>query len=292
MSGECLVLGLKFKVETPCMEDIKRAKEHADHQFNLRRGILSFLVCLTMMNAGANEFARLANDSLPDQELIDLSGEFLLAVKTGDSTQLLEARLASLPMSRLISGLNNDEAIKTFWINMYNAWFQVLAGREKMTRPRIFTSKAIPVAGRLFSLDEIEHGILRKYRWKFSMGYLAKPFVAKQLKQLAVKKIDYRVHFALNCGAKSCPPIAFYKYEKINDQLDLAGRVFLRSESTVDVEKKEVTTSKILSWFRGDFGGRKGLRRIVGEAIGQDLSGWKVRFKAYDWETVLGNYLE
>ena len=39
---------------------------------------------------------------------------------------------------------------------------------------------------------------------------------------MAVDVIDFRIHFALNCGAKSCPPIAFYSYDKINDQLDLA----------------------------------------------------------------------
>ncbi len=116
----------------------------------------------------------------------------------------------------MIDGLYNDDAIKTFWINIYNAWFQILATREKKKSPEIFTGKLITIADTKFSLDDIEHGILRRYRWKLSRGYLPELFPGRLIKQLAVAKIDYRIHFALNCGAKSCPPIAFYTYFNIN----------------------------------------------------------------------------
>ena len=161
-----------------------------------------------------------------------------------------------------------------------------------MTRPKIFTKKVIVIASKSFSLDNIEHDILRKYRWKFSMGYLPKFFPGKLIKQLAVSKIDYRIHFALNCGAKSCPPIAFYSYDKIDQQLDLASRNFLKSETVVNDELKEITTSKILSWFKGDFGGKKGIRKILGKEFGKDLSGYKIRFNDYDWDSVLKNYAD
>lgn len=94
-------------------------------------------------------------------------------------------------------------------------------------RPVIFKDKSIHFADAHFSLDEVEHGILRKYRWKYSFGYLPQFLPAMRIKQLAVEAIDFRIHFALNCGAKSCPPIAFYRYDKINDQLDLATQSFL-----------------------------------------------------------------
>lgn len=231
-------------------------------------------------------------DAIPDIALLQLSERFLYAVKTEASTTVLETELAALDMKKIKTGLNNDEAIKTFWINMYNAWFQILAGREQLTRPAIFTKKVIPIAGTSFSLDNIEHDILRKYRWKFSMGYLPRFFPGKLIKQLAVNKIDYRIHFALNCGAKSCPPIAFYSYDKINQQLELAGRNFLKAETTLDEEKKVITTSKILSWFKGDFGGKKGIRKILGKEFEKDLSGYSIKFNDYNWDAVLKNYSE
>ena len=231
-------------------------------------------------------------DATPDTALLQLSERFLYAVKTEEPTTAIEAELQSIDIQRIKDGLNNDDAIKTFWVNMYNAWFQILAGREKMTRPKIFTKKVIVIASKSFSLDNIEHDILRKYRWKFSMGYLPKFFPGKLIKQLAVSKIDYRIHFALNCGAKSCPPIAFYSYDKIDQQLDLASRNFLKSETVVNDELKEITTSKILSWFKGDFGGKKGIRKILGKEFGKDLSGYKIRFNDYDWDSVLKNYAD
>lgn len=229
-------------------------------------------------------------NAMPDIILLQLSERFLYHVKIEEPTTLLEAELASLKMDQLITGLNNDAAIKTFWINMYNAWFQLLAGREKMTRPKIFTSKVILIAGKKFSLDIIEHDILRKYRWKYSMGYLPRFFPGKLIKQLAVSKIDYRIHFALNCGAKSCPPIAFYNYDKIDQQLNMASRSFLKSETVINDEQKQITTSKILSWFKKDFGGKKGIRKILGKEFEKDLSSYSIKFKDYNWDAVLKNY--
>jgi hypothetical protein len=242
--------------------------------------------------ASANPVKKLNTSDMPDTSLLRLSEQLLYSVKTELPTNTLESELANLNMKQLTRGLNNDESIKTFWINMYNAWFQILAGRERMTRPAIFTAKTITIAGKKFSLDNIEHDILRRYRWKYSLGYFPRFFPGRLIKQLAVSTIDYRIHFALNCGAKSCPPITFYQYENINTQLDLATRNFLKTETEVDIEKKKLTTSKILSWFRGDFGGKKGVRKIIGEVLGKDLTGYTVRFKEYDWSRVLGNYRE
>lgn len=256
--------------------------------------LLSILVLL-YLSAGfvsAIPIKKTQMNSFPDTSLLQLSEKFLYNVKLEESTTVLEAELAGLDIQRLVTGLNNDDAVKTFWINMYNAWFQILAGREKMTRPGIFTKKVIPIAGKLFSLDNIEHDILRKYRWKYSMGYFPRFFPGKLLKQLAVSKIDHRIHFALNCGAKSCPPIAFYSYEKLDQQLDLAGRNFLKSETEINDEKKMILTSKILSWFKGDFDGKKNIRKIIGAVFDKNLSGYKIKFKKYDWESVLKNYSE
>ena len=229
---------------------------------------------------------------MPDTLLLQLSEQFLYKVKLGEPTGQLEEKLATLDYNRLHNGLNNDNAIKTFWLNMYNGWFQILAVREKLKRPAIFTSKIIIIASKKFSLDNIEHGILRKFRWKFSKGYLPSFFPGKTIKQSAVEKIDFRIHFALNCGAKSCPPIAFYKYENIDRQLDVAARVFLKSETEIDTLNKIATVTKIMDWFAGDFGGKKGIRRIIKEFLQTDIEGYRIKYKTYNWDELLHNFSE
>lgn len=175
---------------------------------------------------------------------------------------------------------------------MYNAWFQILAVREKKKNPEIFTAKLIQVAGEKFTLDDIEHCMLRKYRWKYSKGYLPKFFPGKLIKQLAVSKIDYRIHFALNCGAKSCPPIAFYSYDNIDKLLDLATKYFLNSETEFDDAKKEVRVTKIMDWFIGDFDGKKGIRKIIKDVLQKDVNGYSIKFKPYNWDEALYNFGE
>lgn len=234
--------------------------------------------------------ANTTSEAPPDQTILKLSEKLLYAVKTESATDSLEKVLASLNMDNLITGLSNDAARKTFWINIYNSYYQLLAIREKKTNPRIYKEKLIPVAGHSFSLDDIEHGILRKYRWKYSMGYLPQFLPSKLIKRLAVSGIDYRIHFTLNCGAKSCPPIAFYEYEKLKPQLETATKSFLRSETEVDTIKKVVTTSKILQWFKGDFGGKKGIHSLLSKIFDQDFSDYTIKFKDYNWDAQLKNY--
>lgn len=229
---------------------------------------------------------------MPDTMLLKLSESLLYKVKTEQPTEAIEAELASLDVKQIIEGLNNDDAIKTFWINMYNAWFQLLAVREKKKNPEIFTGKLISVASEKFSLDDIEHGILRRYRWKFSKGYLPKLFTGKLIKRLAVAKIDYRIHFALNCGAKSCPPIAFYSYNTVEAQLNLAAKSFLTGETEIDETGKELRVTKIMSWFIGDFGGKRGIRKIIEATLQKDVKGYRIKYKPYNWNEALHNFEE
>jgi len=252
-----------------------------------------FLLLVVYLSAGytsAFPISKTNAVAMPDTSLIKLSENLLYNVKTEEPTAEIENKLATIDKGRLLDGLNNDNAIKTFWVNMYNAWYQILAVRRKKRNPEIFTGKFIPIAGKQFSLDDIEHGILRKYRWKYSKGYLPKFFPGKLIKQLAVSTIDYRIHFALNCGAKSCPPIAFYSYENIDKQLNIAKRAFLISETEIDDMKKELRVSKIMDWFIGDFGGKKGIRNIINEIFQKDVTEYTIKFKPYNWDEALHNF--
>ncbi len=222
--------------------------------------------------------------------LSELSEQLLLRVKMEQPTQALRALLQNIPMDRLYEELTDDDQKKAFWINLYNAFYQILRKEEQVEKPAIYRNKLIPVAGKAYSLDDLEHGILRRYRFKFSLGYLPNYFVAPHLKKLAVATMDYRIHFALNCGARSCPPIAFYTPEKLNSQLEMATLSFLEAETEVFPDKKEIHVTRLFQWFAGDFGGRKGMRKILQEKLQLKTDGMRLVFKEYDWEESLGNF--
>ncbi|MFM7852936.1 MAG: DUF547 domain-containing protein [Flammeovirgaceae bacterium] len=158
-----------------------------------RCSFITFLFAVTLVGIHMAE----GKAEEPNQALLALSSTFLSQVKSGDLLNETLNQLRQYSTNNLIAGLNNDNARKTFWLNLYNGWFQILAQR-RLTKPKIFTTKAIEFADRTFSLDEIEHGILRKYRWKLSLGYLPQVWHGKTIKKLAVTQIDFRVHFALN----------------------------------------------------------------------------------------------
>ncbi len=250
------------------------------------------LIFVAFCNPSTSTLLQHNTYELPDTSLLLLSEKLLYQVKTKKSTKDIEKDMATTNMQRLVNGLNNDDAIKTFWLNMYNAWFQILAQREKLKNPEIFTKKRVLIAGHSFSLDDIEHGILRKYRWKYSKGYFAEFFPEKRIKQLAVSKIDYRIHFALNCGAKSCPPIVFYRYSTIDKQLNVATKTFLNAETEFDDSQKELHVTKIMDWFIADFGGKKGIKEIIKKILNKDVSNYFILFKPYNWEAALNNYAE
>lgn len=221
-----------------------------------------------------------------------LSEQLLLAVKMEESYQDKIASLGELSLADLQTQLQNDDLKKSFWINIYNAFYQILRKDHGLEKPEIFKDKTIKIADSEFSLDDIEHGILRKGKHKLSKGYLNNPFASKRLSELEVESLDYRIHFALNCGAKSCPPIAFYNAERIDDQLKMATLSFLESETGVDEENQSLTVTKLFSWFSADFGGKDGVRQILGEIFSKDFSDYKVQFSEYSWEEDLDNYQE
>jgi hypothetical protein len=223
--------------------------------------------------------------------LVELSRVLLLNVKLDKVMSTLDQQLRTISIEDLQNQLNTDTAKKAFWINVYNAYFQMLSKLGKTKRKTIFTDKSIEIAQNIFSLDDIEHGILRRYRMKRSIGYLPNPFVSPLIKALAVQTIDYRIHFALNCGAKSCPPIAFYTLEKLNKELNFVTKSFLYSETSINDNNKTVSTSKLLYWYSGDFGGYFKIKSVLEDVLNQNLANYKLIFNEYSWEDELNNYI-
>jgi hypothetical protein len=232
------------------------------------------------------------------QERIDcikLSQDILYASKTDAPADSLQEIFKKISAEELTAQLKTDDERKAFWLNIYNAYTQLSLKQSVESykrRGKFFSNKFIGIAGEQISLDIIEHGLLRRSKAKLFFGHFNKLFKSKFEKKFRLDKLDYRIHFALNCGAKSCPPIAFYKPEQIEKQLDLATKVYLKNEVLFNGKDLTVTVPVILSWFRRDFGGKKGIvlllrhQRLIPENL---VPG--IRWKKYDW-TVAANVFE
>ena len=225
---------------------------------------------------------------------VALSQDFIYAAKTGEGADAFAEKLRGLDNATLKASLQTDTEKKAFWINVYNGFTQYFLRQDPeqyRNRNKFFRKKQITVAGKNFSLDDIEHGILRRSKVKWSLGYLNKWFPGKTEKSLRVNTIDYRIHFALNCGAKSCPPIAFYAPEKLEQQLEMATKSYLLSEVELNEAKNFVYLPAIMGWFRRDFGGKKGMRNLLlKHGYTTVNASTKIRFKDYDWNLFLDNY--
>jgi len=197
--------------------------------------------------------------------------------------EALERYLALLAATDLAQLTAPGERM-AFWINAYNALCLRLlmdhglpddVPHAHLFGKNIFTERTYRVAGKVRSLDDIEHGILRQ---EFS---------------------DPRVHAAIVCGASSCPrlrPEAFVG-ARLEEQLDDECRRWVQSGRTLSGERKNhfdpktrtLFLSKIFSWFEEDFGGEAGVRQFVARfadaALQASLREQKVtvRYLPYDW---------
>ena len=219
-----------------------------------------------------------------------LAQQLLRTVKKGEATALLQRKLQQVLLPDLEQGLPDDDRKKTFWINVYNAYFQILRLEQNLRPPEIYQQRVILLAGEAFSLDDIEHGILRKYQYKRAPEQFSKVFKPQLIKSLAVDKVDGRIHFTLNCGAESCPPIAFYREAQIAEQLALATASFLETESVIDSGQKIITTTALLDWYARDFGGEPGVRNLLESTLAVDLRDFKLKFREYSWKEKLGAF--
>ncbi|TGE08644.1 DUF547 domain-containing protein [Hymenobacter fodinae] len=132
-----------------------------------------------------------------------------------------------------------------YWINAYNAYtirlildhYPVQSIKDigsKIQIPLVTTpwaSKFFTIGGNNMSLDEIEHGTLRK------------------------KYNDPRIHFALVCASVSCPRLRneAYTAAQLDRQLDDQGRDFLNNPSKNKVGKSEAQLSKYFDWYKSDW---------------------------------------
>lgn len=170
-----------------------------------------------------------------------------------------------------------------YWINVYNVnvvatvveAYPVDSIRDISTDPiirlNVFKKDRVPAGGALLSLDDVEH---KKIREAFH---------------------DARIHFAINCAAKGCPPIRpeAFTGAKLDAQLDDQARRFLTRHVRYERDGGELTlhTTRIMEWFGEDFdqwaGGRAAFIRKYATPDKQRLIAQakkvRVKYDDYDW---------
>ncbi len=115
--------------------------------------------------------------------------------------------------------------------------------------PRFFERAACRVGSFVLSTEEIEHGVLRGNRP--SPLAVAPPFGAEDPRRVLALPLDTRIHFALNCGARSCPPVRRWSADRLDQELDAAVASFLAD--TVRFERGVVWIPELFRWFAADF---------------------------------------
>jgi len=202
-----------------------------------------------------------------------------LKAKDAQALQSLRQQLGRVD----VNALSRKEQL-AYWINVYNVnvvgtivdAYPVESIRDISTDPiirlNVFKKDRVPYGSELLSLDTIEH---KKIRESFK---------------------DPRIHFAINCAARSCPPIRpeAFTGAKLDAQLDDQVRRFLGgpfgARFAMDGDELTITTTKIMDWFGDDFdaaGGRPAFIRRYIAPDKQKLFGQAkeidVEYDDYDW---------
>jgi len=160
-----------------------------------------------------------------------------------------------------------------FYLNAYNA--TVVKSVLEHGRPKrvtdvkgFFEKEKHVIAGRSLTLNGLENTVRKRYG-------------------------DPRIHFALNCAAKSCPRLwgRAFSAKTLDRTLDKLTREFLDGPGVrVDAKAKTVAVSKLFEWYREDFVEKEGsikkyLARWVSEAGRRKAleAGHRIVFQEYDW---------
>lgn len=168
-----------------------------------------------------------------------------------------------------------------YWINAYNAFtVKLIVDNYPLesikdlnptiaipTVSTVWTKKWFQIGGEDFSLDRIEHKILRK---EFE---------------------EPRIHFAVNCASFSCPPLRNEAFvaEKVDQQLDEQARAFINDGVRNKISKDRVEISQIFSWFKGDFTNGQSLIEFLNKYSKVKIDG-KAEVDHIDYEWALNEW--
>jgi Protein of unknown function, DUF547 len=157
-----------------------------------------------------------------------------------------------------------------FYINAYNAWILHEALGKYPTKSvkdalfTFFTGKRITVAGQQMSFNALEKDTIRS---KFG---------------------EPRVHFALNCASRSCPPLnrSAFSADKLDGQFETLAKGYVNSEHGVqyNAATKSAELSKIFDWYKDDFKADGGALAFINKRRTTPIpADAKISYQDYDW---------
>lgn len=154
-----------------------------------------------------------------------------------------------------------------YWINAYNAFTIDLivdnypvSSILKLDGGKTWDVKRIVLGGKKYSLNQIENEILRP---EFK---------------------DARIHFALNCAARSCPPLynKAFTAKNLERALEQRTRQFINDARFNTLSAGKASVSKIFEWYAADFGD---LKTFLNKYAGVKMdAGASIGFLEYNWE--------
>ena len=217
--------------------------------------------------------------SQPDPAALDAvlaararAGGFDYRSATGQDRKRLGAYLSNLGDADP-AAMNPDER-EAFFINAYNAMTIAIVLDRYPVR----------------SIRDID-GAFRTIRRRIGREMRTLDDIENQLRDLR----DARIHFAIVCAAKSCPPLApkAYRADGLSAALDAQARAFVndRSKNVFDRAGGRIALSKIFDWNRKEFERDGGtLVKYVSAFLAEpDLTAWvktfpkSPEFLEYDW---------
>jgi hypothetical protein len=180
-------------------------------------------------------YDRLARAYVDARGLVDYAG---LKNELGELRAFVERLAAVSPESAPDLFASSDDR-KRYYMTAYNALVLYFAAEAYPSKHALwgrlgfFKDKDIVLGGRELTLNELEHGIIRK------------------------QFLDPRIHFYLNCGAASCPPLAARAIADgaTEDELEQATRRFVNDPANVrfDAASRTLSLSKVFEWYEDDF---------------------------------------
>ncbi len=192
---------------------------------------LTFLFILSFAHAQNMHlsFNKLLNNYVSPEGKVNYAG-----LKKNKHT--LDAYIDMLAKTKVMENWGKSEKL-SFWINTYNALtirtivehFPVKSIKD-IDGGDPWKVKRFTNGGKALSLNDIENNILRP------MG-------------------DSRIHFAINCAAASCPPIAnkAFDAENVDALLEKRTTHFINDAYFNMISHDRAKISKIFDWYKSDF---------------------------------------
>ena len=182
-----------------------------------------------------------------------------------------------------------------FWLNVFNAI--VVRDAPELARAhgpreveRFFESPRVNIGGLGYSLDDIEHGLLRGNVPKFG-GRRAPMRQDDPRRAYTPLAYDERMHFGLYCACRSSPPLRAFSAGMLDLQLEQATAEYLRREVRVEERGARVILPRQFYWYAADFGGERdalafALARLdeeTADLVDRRRGKVKVRYAEFDW---------